>query len=175
MRSKRMIMAGVVVFATVAIGIQQAAAVSPMLMQGTQALRIGGSLSDNGDDMVVSLSGMYGRFMLDYVEVGVMLSGYFIGSDYKSLVGSLYGEYNVDLGGQVVPYVGASVGLNWLDTPFGSDTAIEVSGYGGARYFFVDHAAIGAELAVLAATEDMYNGGEDAVDWIARILTSWYF
>ena len=81
----------------------------------------------------------------------------------------------VDLGSQLVPYVGGSVGLLWVDTERDSDTAIEASGYGGARYFFVDYAAIGAALVLNVATEDMYNGGEDAIDWTAVLNTSWYF
>jgi len=156
--------------------VQQSMAVTPTLTQGTQALNVSGSLNDNGDDMIITLGGSYGHFLMDNIEAGLEVSASFVGSDDKTIGGGVYGEYNVPIAGQLVPYVGAGVGLLWMDSSVGgSDSAVVASGYGGARYFFVDYAAIGAELALNVATEDIYNGGKDAADWELLLNTSWYF
>lgn len=169
-------MAGVAVALVAgALLVQQSMAVTPTLMQGTQALDVSGSISDDGDDTTVALNVAYGQFLMDNIQAGVFVGAMFYGSDYKAIGGGVFGEYNIPIAEQIVPYVGASVGLIWVDWGNSTDTAIEATGYGGARYFFVDHAAIGAELAVMVASEDMYNGGEDAADWEIRIKTSWYF
>lgn len=164
--------------AFVLIGIlatQQAYAVTPMLMQGTRSMNISGMLDDDGEDMNITAAASYGYFLMDYIEAGVNVAALFAGSDHKLISGGVFGEYNIDIGGQVVPYAGAGIGLTWWDSEFDSDTYFTASGYGGARYFFVDHAAVGARLAVSIASEDIYNGGEDAADWTVLVDTSWYF
>ncbi len=161
--------------AAMMFSVQQATAVTPTLLQGTQALNVSGSLSDDGDDMNIALGGSYGRFVMDYLQAGAFMSANFIGSDFKMISGGLFGEYNLDMGDGIVPYVGGSAGLAWMDFHGNTETAVELTGFGGARYFFVDYAAVGAELVIKVATEDMYNGGEDAMDWEARVKTSWYF
>ena len=173
---KMMMMVAAVAVAGVMVAEQaRAMAAVPSLLMGTRSMNVSGALSDNGDDFVVSLQGAYGYFFQDFMQAGAFAGIQLIGSAYTMFSGGVFGEYNVDLGSQLVPYVGGSVGLLWLDTEWDSDTAIEASGYGGARYFFVDYAAIGAALVLNVATEDMYNGGEDAIDWTAVLNTSWYF
>ncbi len=172
---KMMMMAAAVAVAGVMVAEQARAAAVPSLLMGTRSMNVSGMLGDNGDDFEVAMSGAFGYFFQDFIQAGVFLGVEVVGSDYKSVDGGVFGEYNVDLGSQIVPYVGASVGLIWVDWDVDSDTAIEATGYGGARYFFVDYAAIGAELVVGVATEDIYNGGEDAVDWAVYVNTSWYF
>lgn len=175
MNMKKMMMAAVVAVAGVMIAEQARAAAVPSLLMGTRAVEINGMVGDNGDDFEVDMNGSFGYFFQDFIQAGAFLGIDFIGSDNKAVNGGAFGEYNVDLGSQIVPYVGGSVGLIWVDTEQASDTAIEVTGFGGARYFFVDYAAIGAELMLGVATEDIYNGGEDAVDWAVYLNTSWYF
>lgn len=151
------------------------AQVTPMLTEGTRSLNVSGSLDDDGDDMNLVAAASAGYFFMNDIQVGVNLGTIFIGSDYKVFSGGVFGEYNFDIGGPLVPYVGASVALGWWDTPVTDDSVFIVSGYGGARYFFVDHAAIGAKLEIDAATEDIYNNGDDSVDWALMVETSWFF
>lgn len=175
MNVKNMMMAAAVTLAGVMVAGQAHAAAVPSLLMGTRAVNVSGMLGDNGDDFEIDMSGSFGYFFQDYIQGGVFLGIDVIGSDYKYVDGGVCSEYNVNLGSQIVPYVGGSVGLIWTDTEHDSETAIEATGYGGARYFFVDYAAIGAELAVGVATEDIYNGGEDAIDWAVHVNTSWYY
>jgi len=172
---KMMMMAAAVAVAGVMVAEQARAAAVPSLLMGTRSLNVSGMLGDNGDDTEVAMHGAFGYFFQDYMQAGAFLGVEVVGSDYKAVEAGVFGEYNVDLGSQVVPYAGASIGLMWVDWDVDSDTAIEATGFGGARYFFVDYAAIGAELVVGVATEDIYNGGEDAVDWTVYVNTSWYF
>lgn len=177
MNAKKMtMMAAVVAMAGImTAGQAHAMAAVPSLLLGTRALNVSGMLGDNGDDIEMSIQGKYGYFYQDFTEIGAFLGLELVGSDYKAVNAGVFGEYNIDLDTQIVPYVGASAGLMWMDWDGDSDMAIEVTGYGGARYFFVDYAAIGAELAVKLATEDMYNRGQDAIDWAINLNTSFYF
>ncbi len=176
MNMKRMMMmAAAVAVAGVMVAEQARASAVPSLLMGTRSLNVSGMLGDNGDDFEIDMNGSFGYFFQDFIQAGVFVGIELVGSDYKAVDAGVFGEYNIDLGSQIVPYVGASIGLIWMDWDGDSDTAIEATGYGGARYFFVDYAAIGAELVVGVATEDIYNGGEDAVDWAIYVNTSWYF
>ncbi len=175
MNMKMMMMAAAVVAAGVLVAEQARAAAVPSLLMGTRSVNVSGMLGDNGDDFTIDMNGAFGYFFQDFIQGGVYVGVDVIGSDFMALDGGAFGEYNFDLGSQLVPYAGGSVGLMWVDWDVESETAIEATGFGGARYFFVDYAAIGASLAVSLATEDIYNGGEDAFDWAALVNTSWYF
>jgi len=175
MNVKMVMVSMVTVMAISMLAVRQACAVTPMLMQGTRSLNISGSLDDDGEDMNITAAASYGYFIMDYVEVGISVGAMFAGSDDKLISGGVFGQYNIDIGGQLVPYAGAGIGLIWWDTEFDSDTYLAASAFGGARYFFVDHAAVGARLAVSIASDDIYNGGEDAADWMVLVDTSWYF
>ncbi len=158
-----------------AVGVASAQAVNPMITEGTKAFRVSGSIDDDGDDIGFFFSGKAGYFPMDYVEAGAFLSFGLRGSDYKSFSLGGYGEYNFFSDNPLVPFVGASLGLTYWEYGRFDETFVEIKGYGGARYFFVDHAAVGADLALMYATEDIYNRGKDAFDWAIRLHTSWYF
>lgn len=175
MNMKRMMMAAAVAVAGLMVAGQARASAVPSLLMGTRSVNVSGMLGDNGDDFEVIMQGAFGYFFRDFIQAGASLGLALVGSDNKAVNAGVFGEYNVDLGSQFVPYAGGSLSLIWVDTEWGSDTAIEATGYGGARYFFVDYAAIGASLVVKLATEDLYNGYEDVFDWTALVNTSWYF
>ena len=174
MNLKRMMLAVTMLIGLLIVD-QARAAATPLLTQGTRSLNVAGSLDDDGEDLNVVAAASVGYFFIDYVEVGVNVSALIMGSDYKILGAGIFGEYSVDIGSPLVPFVGAGAELAWWDTELESDTVFSANGYGGARYFFVDYAAIGARLAVSVASEDIYNRGEDAADWTALVDTSWYF
>ncbi|NQU39348.1 MAG: hypothetical protein HQ523_05300 [Lentisphaerae bacterium] len=152
-----------------------AQAVQPMMMQGAREIALSGSLDDDGEDMGLSLSGRYGFFLVDGVEAGAYGGLGFRGSDSKDLSLGVFGEYNFDQGGALVPYAGGGAGWAWMDRGAADDSYLELQGWGGAKYFFVDYAAIGVELVLKVASEDVYNGYDDGIDWLFRLTTRWFF
>ncbi|MBT3296941.1 MAG: hypothetical protein HN919_20375 [Verrucomicrobia bacterium] len=151
-----------------------AAAVEPMIMQGTRAVSVSGSLDDDGEDIGVNLNGRYGQFISDGIEAGGY-AGFGSRGDNKDLSVGAFGEYSFDMGSQVVPYAGGSAGFAWIDRGPTDDSYFELQAWGGARYFFIDYAALGCDLVMKFATEDVYNRGEDAIDWVIRLSTKWFF
>lgn len=150
-------------------------AVTPTLYQGTRTLNVYGSIDDDGDDLGISLGLRTGYFMEDFIQAGVFGSFEIRGSDHTWFSAGVFGEYNLYTGSQLVPYVGGSLGLGYWDNPWDDEIFLEIQALGGARYFFIDYAAIGSEFVLKAATEDIYNHGQDSVDWVIRLFTSWYF
>ncbi len=146
----------------------------PTILMGTQSIDVNGWIDDDGEDLGITLGGAYGYFIQDLIRVGGYADIMLIG-DFKYVSAGGLGEYNYDMGTQIVPFVGGAAGLGWLDTAEDSETVLEITGFGGARYFFVDYAAIGAQLNLSLATQDIYNGGEDFVDWSISLHTSWFF
>ncbi len=171
---KRLLVLGVVLVAAGTAAAQVPAVVRPMIGQGVRQLNVSGSMDDNGDDLGLSLSGRGGYFVMDGIEVGGGL-GFSTRGDMKTISVLGFGEYNFDMGSPLVPYAGASLGFAWSDTGSDSDSYVELTGWGGARFFFVDYAALGAELALKCASQDRYNQYEDSLDWVLRLNTSWYF
>jgi hypothetical protein len=151
-----------------------AQAVEPMIMQGTRAISVGGSLDDDGEDVGVDLNGRYGQFIADGIEAGGY-AGFGSRGDNKDLSVGAYGEYNFDMGSQVVPYAGGSAGFAWMDRGDEDDSYFDLQAWGGAKYFFIDYAALGCDLVLKFATEDVYNHGDDAIDWAIRLSTKWFF
>jgi hypothetical protein len=150
-------------------------ATDPMIFAGTRTINVDGLIDDDGDDVGISLNLSMGWFVADYVEVGGKLSLGFRGSDNMNWGLAGYGEYHIDQGYYFVPYVGASLGLQYLEIGNWDETYLELQTYGGVRYFFTNYAAIGTELALKYATEEIYNRFQDSFDWEIRLKTSWYF
>jgi hypothetical protein len=175
MKKKHMLSVAVVMAGLMMAGQVFAMAAVPSLLMDTRAISVNGMLADDGEDVEISLNGSYGYFFKDFTQAGFSAGLDVYGSDYMALNASVFCEYSFDLGGQLVPYTGASVGFIWVDSDGRTDSPIEMTGYGGARYFFVDYAAIGARAVVEFATEDIYNGGQDYIDWAVYLDTSWYF
>ena len=154
-----------------------------MLGAGTRTLSVAGSV-DKDSEVNINLSCMGGYFIMDNVEVGFMGAlGWLDGGDWLTLGVGVFGEYNYPLGegSPIVPYAGAAAAIqHWsVDNDFADDseTAIEVAGYGGAKYYLVENLAIGAEVRVLLATEDIYVGDDEmeAMDIVGLLRTTFYF
>ena len=154
---------------------QNTGLVTPMLGAGTHQASIAGNIDDNGTDLRVSLNAQGGYFIADCVEVGAYAGFGFTGDNSKSGSAGVFGEYNFDIGTLLVPYAGVGLGWRGLDTRFNDESFIESSIWGGARFFFVNHAAVGCDLLLKMASDNVYNDGNDATDWELRIGTSWYF
>jgi len=154
-----------------------------MLGAGTRTLSVAGNI-DKTDEMNIDLSCSGGYFIMDNVEVGCEAGiGWFDGGDMLMLGAGVYGEYNLVLSedSPIVPYAGAAAGImHWAldnDVVDESETAIEIMGYGGAKYYLVENLAIGAALRVMVATEDIYMGDDEmeSMDWDIILRTSFYF
>ena len=154
-----------------------------MLGAGTRTLSVAGSVNQTSETDI-DLSCMGGYFIRDNIEVGCAGGlGWRDGGDFLTLFAGVFGEYNYLLAADnpVVPFAGASVGVaHWSfdDGTFDeSETAIEVTGYGGAKYYLVENLAIGAELRVMVATEDIYVGDDEmeGMDIVGLLRTSFYF
>lgn len=152
-----------------------AMAVEPMLWQGTREVGASGSIDDDGDDLGFSINGRYGYFLCDGIEAGGYGGLGVRGSDHKNVNMGVFGEYNFDVGRVLVPYAGGGLGLTWMDSPHDDDTFLELRGWGGGKYFFIDYAALTCELLVKFATEDIYNRSRDGIDWAIQLGTRWFF
>ncbi|MBL7076967.1 MAG: hypothetical protein ISS31_05820 [Kiritimatiellae bacterium] len=152
-----------------------AAAAQPLMVQGVREIGVSGMMDDNGEHLGLSLNGRYGSFVVDGIEAGVYGGVALRGSGDRNTSLGLFSEYNFDLGGPLVPHIGIGLGLGWSDIGIKHDSYIELEAWGGAKYFFIDYAAFGADVGVLYATEDIYNGYDDPIDWVLRLNTRWFF
>ena len=154
-----------------------------MLSAGTRTLSVAGSINQT-DELNIDLSCLGGYFIMDNVEVGCLGGvSWLDGGDWLAIGVGVFGEYNFPLqeGSPIVPYAGAAAAIQHVSFDVGddddSDTAIEINGYGGAKYYLVESLAIGAEVRVMVATEDIYFGdGEmESMDIIGLLRTTFYF
>jgi opacity protein-like surface antigen len=154
--------------------VQAAPVVKPMLDKNTQEMSVSGSV-DNNTYLGGNLHWRYGYFLQDGIEAGLRASGGFRGNEQKDLGLGLFGEYDFLTQTPLVPFAGAGANLSWQELSSDSVTYMEFTVGGGAKYFFVSHAAVSLGLDALFATRDVYNLGKDRVDWRLVLGTSWYF
>ncbi len=168
-------------------------AFSAQLVSGTRQLSVGGSI-DQTDKLNLRLNGNAGYFIMDQMEVGILGEWSMLhGNDITTISAGAFSEYNILLADtdEIVPYLGASLSLKYAsydiagnkdphlpNTIDQSNSALELCGYAGARYFMVENLAIGSALRLFFATDDIYysdNGKFDAFNWDIILNTSFYF
>jgi hypothetical protein len=163
----------------VAIGLMVVAsttlAAQPLMVQGVREFGVSGMLDDNGEHLGLMLDARYGHFVVDGIEAGVYGGVALRGSGSRDISLGLFSEYNFDMGGPVVPHVGLGLGMGWSDIGMDHDSYLEIEAWGGMKYFFIDYAAFGLDVALQYATEDVYNGYDNAIDWVLRLSTRWFF
>ncbi len=152
-----------------------------MLEAGTSQISATGNITDTtGINVTLGMSSGY--FVMDNFEIGTVgdVASLDDGDVSRWGVGA-YGEYNFAISEKVVPFVGLAVGYEYvsIDTVFvdESDSAFEIVGYVGTKYYIVENLAIGTAVRFMAASEDVYVGdGEmEATDWDIVLRTSFYF
>ncbi len=167
----------------VAVMVVAAQSYGAMLNKGVREMSVAGEI-DKTTDMNVSASARCGYYIMDFVEVGVGGGvSWLMGGDLMTLSGGAFGEYNLALDGvpNIVPYCGVAAAVTYtkLDTEWADDsnTAIEGSLYGGAKYFLLDNLAIALQATVMAASDDIYMGDEEmeAFDWVINMVTRFFF
>jgi hypothetical protein len=142
----------------------------PLLQQGTKELGLTGSLDIQRESRaVLDLSGRFGYFLKDNLELGGFAE---VSSNFNEF--SRYGlggfaELHVPswaiLQGRAIPYVGADLGLQFVDTSLGEDNAALVFRPRiGLKWFVQDYFAIDTNVFVAVATDDLFPNKKHDLD-----------
>jgi len=145
---------------------------SPLIMEGDKELGLSGNLDFEGEgpdgDFNLNISGTYGYFIRNYLEVGGFANLNMIdGTDFMRYGLGGFAEYHFarwePFGWQsVIPYVGASLGLAFADPDEGEDqSALIFMPRVGIKWFIRNYFAIDTNFFVALATDDIYKNGED--------------
>ena len=146
------------------------AQISPFLHEGIQELGLSGTLDVQQESRVVlNITGRFGYFPRNYLEVGGFAE---VSSNFNEF--SRYGlggfaELHVPdlalLQGRAVPYLGADLGLQFVDTSLGEDNAALIfRPRVGLKWFIRDHFAIDTNLFVAVATDDLFPNRKNDLD-----------
>ncbi|HSX77604.1 MAG TPA: hypothetical protein VLQ80_03385 [Candidatus Saccharimonadia bacterium] len=142
----------------------------PLLQRGTKELGVAGTLDFQQESRVVlDIAGRYGYFPQQNLEVGGFAE---VASNFNEF--SRYGlggfaELHVPdlaiLQGQGIPYVGADLGLEFVDTSLGEDNAaLLFRPRVGLKWFIRDYVAIDTNLFVAVATDDLFPNRRNHLD-----------
>ena len=132
----------------------------------TQELRLQGVIDPatlNGSEFDLNVS--YGYFFQDNIQAGGRVS--FVDNDDVSLLGlGAFVEYNVDTGGQIMPFAEflASLANVDLEDAGGSETAGIVELRAGAKYFLVENVALALAGVFAYATDKIFPDDEKVRD-----------
>jgi hypothetical protein len=142
----------------------------PMLQRGTQEVGLSGTLDfQNKSDVVIDLSGRYGYFIQNNLEVG----------GFAEIAGDLDSTYRYGLGGfaeyhfpkafvkmpSLVPYLGADLGLEFAHSDVSEDNdALIFRPRAGIKWFIRDYFAIDANFFLALATDDLFENRRGRLD-----------
>jgi hypothetical protein len=143
---------------------------SPLLQRGTQELGLSGTLDIQQESRaVLDLSGRFGYFPRENLEIGGFAE---VSSNFNEF--SRYGlggfaEFHVPrfalLQGRAIPYVGADLGLEFVDTSLGEDNAALIFRPRiGLKWFVRDYFAIDTNVFVAVATDDLFPNKRNDLD-----------
>ncbi len=134
-----------------------------LLTQGTQELSLSGLIDfDSADGTLTSIEVGYGFFIIDSLEIGVE-PAYENTDNATRWAVHLFGEYNFDMGTELVPFLGLSAGYAASKVsarvPGVQDVdeqAVIFSGLAGLKYFVTESIAVSGEFVYEWAAEDIY-------------------
>lgn len=149
-----------------------AAGVNPMLREGVQELGIQGNidLDDPQGSLSVELDATYGWFLNQNLEVGPFIGfSRTTGGDVMRYGLGVFAEYHLltyDWVGfaQSVPYVGASLGLEFLDTDLPGEedqSGLTLTPVIGVKWFFRDYVAVDTNFFLAWSSDDVYTNDEE--------------
>jgi opacity protein-like surface antigen len=143
----------------------------PLLQQGHHELALNVSPDFEGavGDMLFFEAG-YGVFALDNLLVRGTASYTLIedvappASDYRAIEFDLVGEYHIDFGSPLVPYLGADMG--WRRIKFGAihENGVVFGARGGLKYFLADNVALDFHVVYKGATRDVFINDYESED-----------
>jgi hypothetical protein len=143
----------------------------PFLRKGTRELTLSGILDfEQRGNPALDLEGAYGFFIRDYLEVGgfAELAGNF--DDVFRYGLGAFAEYHLPelaflQAPRTVPYIGASVGLAFVDSDISEDNAALIfQPRFGVKWFIRDFFAIDTNFFFAMATDDIYLNDDDDLD-----------
>jgi len=141
-----------------------------LLQRGTKELGLSGTLDFQQESRaVLDINGRFGYFPRNNLEIGGFAE---VASNFNEF--SRYGlggfaELHVPdlaiLKGQAIPYVGADLGLEFVDTSLGDDNAALIFRPRiGLKWFIRDYFAIDTNLFVAVATDDLFPNRKNHLD-----------
>ena len=169
-----------VLFSSVYVGAQQTTTTTlgtgtttldPFLRKGTQELTLSGLFDfEQRGDPALDLTGSYGFFIRDYLQVGgfAELAGNF--DDVFRYGLGVFAEYHLPelsflQAPRAMPYIGVNLGLAFVDSDIGEDNAaLILQPRFGVKWFIRDFFAIDTNLYFAMATDDIYLNDEDDLD-----------
>jgi opacity protein-like surface antigen len=154
--------------------------VAPMLDQGTKELALSGIIEfPEFEEVDFDLDVSYGYFFKDGWEVGLRA----LGSDLSGIERfdfSLFSEYNFNRQSNIVPFLGASVGVASVSfdgfDDFESSTTLApnddestvFSLQGGIKWFVRPYMAVSTSIAFNVSTDDIYLADNELKDNLTR-------
>ena len=143
---------------------------APLLQRGTKELGLSGNLDFQQESRVVlNINGRFGYFPRDQLEIGgfAEVSSNFNEFSRYGLGGfaELHAPGLALLQGRAIPYAGADLGLEFVDTSLGEDNAaLIVRPRVGLKWFVRDYVAIDTNLFVAVATDDIFPNRKNHLD-----------
>jgi hypothetical protein len=142
----------------------------PLLQRGTKELALSGTFDfQNEGDALIDITGRYGYFLQNNLEVGgfAELAGDF-DQTFRYGLGAfaeLHFPYWAFMQGRTVPYLGADLGLSFIDTDIGSDNAALIfRPRAGLKWFIRDYFAIDTSFFFALATDDLFPNQTNDLD-----------
>lgn len=129
-----------------------------MLTQGTKELDIEGSYDDHtaaGESFWTAIG--FGYFIVDNLEV--CIAGAFIYNDLQTGYHPALGlQYNIDLGGKLVPFIGGNIGWGIWNNKNTEDVDAFVYGVeAGLKYFLAENVALSGAVDYDWATDNLWD------------------
>ena len=148
-----------------------ALAQDPLLRRGSKEIGLSGAFDfEHEGDPTLNLSGRYGFFLHDYLEIGglVELDGAF-GETFRYGIGG-FAEYHFSQWAflkapRSMPYLGVDLELAFVDTDIGEDNAaLILRPRVGVKWFLTEYFAIDTSFFVAVATDDLFPNDSNDLD-----------
>ncbi len=151
------------------------------ILEGAQELGISGFIDfDTPNKTEFRLSGQYGIFVMDYLQVGPRVS-VFDNDVYTAWKIGGFAEYNFDTGTPWVPFVGAGLNIAGIDVATGAggedNTGLSLTLSGGGKYFLTEQVALSSALNFELATAKLYPARRRVkdTDWNVEVGLRFFF
>lgn len=143
---------------------------SPLLQRGTKELGLSGSFDVQQESRaVLDLSGRFGYFPRQDLMIGGFAEVASNFNEFSRYGLGVFAEYHVSrwalLQGRTIPYAGADLGLEFVDTDLGEDNAaLILRPRLGLKWFVRDYFAIDTNIFVAIATDDLFPNKRNDLD-----------